>query len=404
MNASSRLSEGRVLFWMCVLIGVNQLGFGAIVPTISLYAKSFGVSATAIGMAVAIYGLGRMVSAPPAGTLSDRLGRRHALALGGVVTALGNLACALASSYPEFIAGRLVAGVGAGMVLTTGQIVLADISTPERRGRMIATYQGTFLFAVGVGPFPGGLIADNFGLTAPFYAYAVFGLICTAVAWLAVGETKDFAEARDGAPRGPRLRYLQQLKLLAEKRGYVLVCIVSLMFAVIRTGGFFALVPLIGNVALGLSVAEIGFGLFLGAIAGLAAAYPGGMIADRFGRKAIIVPASTVTALSMVGFAYASDYTFFMAACIVWGIATSVGGSAPAAYAADNAPPGLNATTMSTFRMVGDVGYVAGPILLGAIADATDPSAALEIGAAMMAAAALAFAFGAPESWRGGRR
>ena len=82
---------------MCVLIGVNQLGFGSIVPTISLYAKSFGVSATAIGMAVAIYGLGRMFAAPPAGNLSDRFGRRHTLALGGVVTALGNLICALAT-------------------------------------------------------------------------------------------------------------------------------------------------------------------------------------------------------------------------------------------------------------------------------------------------------------------
>jgi len=388
---------------MCVLIGVNQLGFGAIVPTISLYAKSFGVTATAIGMAVAVYGLGRMVSAPPAGSLSDRLGRRHTLALGGVVTSLGNVACALATDYPEFIFGRLLAGAGAGLVLTTGQIVLADISTPERRGRMISIYQGTFLFAVGIGPFPGGLIADHYGLDAPFLAYAALGLVCTAVAWFAVGETKDFGRTREQST-GPRPRYLSQLWMLAKNRGYVLVCLVSLMFAVIRTGGLFSIIPLIGGVTLGLSVAEIGFGLFLGSIAGLAAAYPGGMVADRFGRKAIIVPASMVTSSAMLVFAYASSYPVFMAACIVWGVATSVGGSAPAAYAADNAPPGMNATTIGTFRMVGDIGYVVGPIMLGAIADVTGPSASLMIGAAMMAAAALVFGVGAPESWQGGRR
>ena len=33
---------------------------------------------------------------------------------------------------------------------------------------MISIYQGTFLFAVGIGPFPGGLLADRFGLDAPF--------------------------------------------------------------------------------------------------------------------------------------------------------------------------------------------------------------------------------------------
>ena len=129
---------------MCVLIGINQLGFGAIVPTISLYAKSFGVSVTAIGFAIAVYGISRLVGAPAAGGISDRFGRRYSLALGGVVTAIGNLVCAVASSYPEFIIGRFISGAGAGLVLTTGQIVLADISTPERRGRMISIIREPF--------------------------------------------------------------------------------------------------------------------------------------------------------------------------------------------------------------------------------------------------------------------
>ena len=42
----------RVLVWMCVLIAVNQLGFGAVVPVIALYARSFGVTQSAIGLAI----------------------------------------------------------------------------------------------------------------------------------------------------------------------------------------------------------------------------------------------------------------------------------------------------------------------------------------------------------------
>ena len=45
-------SEQRILLWMCVLVGVNQLGFGAMVPSLALYAQSFGVPASAIGLAV----------------------------------------------------------------------------------------------------------------------------------------------------------------------------------------------------------------------------------------------------------------------------------------------------------------------------------------------------------------
>ena len=69
-----------------MLVGVNQLGFGAIVPALPIYAQSFGVSASAIGLAVGIYGLARFLAAAPAGAVADRYGRRMALTIGGVIT------------------------------------------------------------------------------------------------------------------------------------------------------------------------------------------------------------------------------------------------------------------------------------------------------------------------------
>src|SRR5437867_7433703 len=42
----------RILVWMCVLIAVNQLGFGSVVPVLPLYARSFGASQAAIGLAI----------------------------------------------------------------------------------------------------------------------------------------------------------------------------------------------------------------------------------------------------------------------------------------------------------------------------------------------------------------
>ena len=47
---------------------------------------------------------------------------------------------------------------------------------------MLSLYQGTFIFAVGVGPFPGGLLAEHYGLAAPFVAYGVLGLLAALVA------------------------------------------------------------------------------------------------------------------------------------------------------------------------------------------------------------------------------
>ncbi len=75
-------------------------------------------------------------------------------------------------------------------------------------------------------------------------------------------------------------------------------------------------------------------------------------------------------------------------------------GAAPAAYAADVAPPGMNAAAMSTFRMLSDAGYVLGPIVLGIVADLFGADVALAAAAVLLAAAAILFGRYAPESYR----
>jgi DHA1 family multidrug resistance protein-like MFS transporter len=389
--------ERRILLWMCVLVAANQFGFGAMVPSVPLYAQSFGVPASAIGMAIATYGLARFLSALPAGKLSDLLGRRHSIAIGGLISAAGNIWCAWATSYPEFIIARFVAGFGAGLVLTTGNIVLADISTPEVRGRMIAVYQGTFLFSVGLGPFPGGLLAEHFGLAAPFLFSGGGAFLATVVAWFAVEETRELARSSAGAS-AVSVSFLTQMRTLMHNVGYVLVSLISLMNAVVRTGGLFAIIPLLATARLGISVSAIGFGMMLGSIAGLFSSYPAGWLADRYGRKAVIVPVTLISGLSMVLFCFAPNYPWFVAACIVWGIAIAAGGAAPAAYAADSAPPGMNAAAMSTFRMTADLGYVIGPLALGFIADHYGPVVALLSGAAGLVLIGAAFGIIAADS------
>ena len=395
----TKSSERRVLFWMCVLIAVNQLGFGSIIPVMPLYAQSFGVTQFAIGMTVAVYGLARLLVAIPTGQLADRLGRRPTLAIGGLVSAIGNVWCAFATSYEELVVARFIAGAGGGIVLTGGIIVLADISSPERRGRTMAVYQGTFLFAVGIGPLPGGLLAERFGLAAPFAAYATAAAVVGLLAWFAVKETRGSGDA--GHPDQPALPPLrEQLSLLMRLVGFRLVSLVSFIHAVTRTGALFSIVPVFVSVRLGLSPSQIGFGFALGSVLGLAATYPGGMLTDRYGRKSVIVPASLATGVSMALFCVAGSYPAFLIAVVVWGVASAIGASAPSSYAADCAPAGMNATAMSTYRMLADVGYVVGPLALGALADARGAPAALWVCAVMMMAVSLLFARWAPETYR----
>ncbi len=388
----------RILVWMCVLIAVTQLGFGSVVPALPLYAQSFGVSVSAIGMAIAVYGMARFAFAMPSGRLADQLGRRPGLAIGSLLSAAGNWWCALASSYTEFLIARFVSGAGAAIVLTIGAIILADISTPERRGRMMATYQGVFLFAFGIGPFPGGLLAQHVSLAAPFYAYAVASAIGAVVAWFAIPETRHFASEHRGEAKPKRFSLLQQMRQLLAHRGFLLASSISFAAAFTRTGAVFALVPLLASSKLQMSPSQVGAGFAFASVLGLVASYPAGVLTDRYGRKRIIVPSTIVSALAVAVFAMVPSVLGFYCACLLWGVATSISGAAPAAYAADVAPAGMNATAMSSFRMFADVGYVLGPLTLGVLADLRGAEFALWFCAALTLLIALMFAAWAPES------
>ena len=384
---------------MCVLIAVNQLGFGAVIPVLPLYAQSFDVPQVAIGATIAVYGLARFLVAVPTGQMADRFGRRSALAIGGALSAFGNLWSALAGSYAELVLARFVSGAGAGVVITAGLIVLADITRASTRGRTLAVYQGVFLFAVGIGPLPGGYLAEQFGLEAPFLVYGVAGAIAAAIAWFGVAETRGMVD--DGREETSTAQpFRRQLLTLVRNAGFLLVCLISLTGAAARTGALFSIVPVIARDRLGLDPSDIGFGLALGSIIGLAVTYPAGALVDRYGRKAVIVPATILTSLSMLMFSLAPAYAWFIVACVIWGGASAASAAAPAAYAADSAPPGLNAAAMSSYRTLSDVGYVVGPILLGWLGDAQGLDAPLWTAAAALLLTTALFAVIAPETHR----
>ncbi len=398
----------QALVWLSAVVAVNQLGFGSIIPVVPLYAKSFGVSQSAIGLSIGIYGLARFLANLPTGRLADTLGRRWTLVLGELVTALGNLLCGLSGSYEQFLAFRFISGVGAAMVVTLGQVSLADISTRANRGRTMAIYQGAFLFAVGIGPLPGGLLAEHFDLNVPFFVFAALGVLAGIVAFDKVPETKGMRERREAAEghalAQASMPFNVQLRSLFSQVGFLLICLVTFAQFFARTGAVFAVVPIMGAAKLGLSPDQLGVILTLVSLSNLAMVYFSGMLVDRFGRKTVIVPSTFLAGLSLAAFALSSSYEWMLFSAIFWGVAGGISGPAPAAYAADMAPPGMNAITMSSYRMVADLGYVVGPLLLGWIADGFSSEASLYVTCGLFLVSCALFTLFAPEARPESRR
>ncbi len=73
------LARDRQAWPLLAMICVTMIGSGMMVPVLSLYAATFGVTSTLVGMLMTVFGVGRLMSNYPGGWLSQRLGRRPLL-------------------------------------------------------------------------------------------------------------------------------------------------------------------------------------------------------------------------------------------------------------------------------------------------------------------------------------
>src|SRR5215204_6304733 len=95
------LRTHRVFLILCVLILVNQLGFGLITPVLPLYAEQFGLGPSLIGVVIGAYGLARFLVNVPAGRLAEARGRRPVLIAGTLLSAVAALLMATAQNLPQ---------------------------------------------------------------------------------------------------------------------------------------------------------------------------------------------------------------------------------------------------------------------------------------------------------------
>lgn len=400
----------RTFLALCVLILVNQVGFGLMTPVLPAYSRSFGLGASEVGLVVGIYGFARFMANVPAGQLAERRGRREVLIVGTLITSVASALVASAANLPQLLAYRLLAGLGAATVLTGGQIMVGDIASPEQRGRMMSTYQGFFLVGVGLGPTPGGLLADHFGLRAPFIAYAVFSALACGLALTVIRETKPERPSGTAAPEASSAGLAGTAPLTASMRAtltssaFVLIGLVSFVQFFARTGAFFTVVPLLGKERLDLSASQIGLAMTAVNVLNIATLYWAGVLADRFGRKPVIAPATIVSGLSLAIWAWAGGYPAFLLASMVWGLGSGIAGPAPAAYVADLAPSELRGRVFGAFRSVADAGYIVGPLFLGWLVDAAGYEAPLLLTAAMFLVSGAVFWVLAPEFHRAAPR
>ena len=340
------------------------VGMSVISPILPLYARSFNVSYTLVSLAISMYAFGRFLADLPVGMVIDRFGRKPLMVAGTLLLTIAAFLNALAGSFLEFLLYRLIQGLGSSMWMTSRTALLADILRPEERGRVMSYFQSFMLLGSSAGPTIGGFVATYWGVSAPFYFYALSGLVSLFLTLIWIKEPEDsksYGRDRRFSP--------QTFKRLMSNKSFSMACLATFTVFFMRTGIRGTMIPLYADSVLNLDEVTIGTVISYATLTNFILTIPMGYAIDYFGRKPPIVWSLILTGVSSLLFPFTSDYFQISLVAVLLGVGTSGSGQAPLALATDatsNEPRGFS---MGLYRLFGDVGFVVGPIVLGMIAD-----------------------------------
>ena len=133
-----------------------------------LHLVALGGSHAQIGWLFAVTTSAAMVLRPQVGGWTDRYGARAVMLPGAGILVLTMAVLNLAATPLTFIALMAPLGIANALISTTGSIVVADQSPPERRGESLALYYTASSVGVALGPAIGFALAEIGGARLNF--------------------------------------------------------------------------------------------------------------------------------------------------------------------------------------------------------------------------------------------
>lgn len=368
------------------------LGFGILIPSLPIFASTFGVNAFQAGMVISVFALVRFISAPIAGGMVNRFGERIVLSSGLFIVAVSSLFAGFSQTYGQLLVLRGAGGLGSSMFTVSAMALLLRVVSSQQRGRASSAFQGGFLFGGVAGPAVGGLVVA-WSIRAPFFVYAATLLVATAVSLIFLSRVRlhDLEEQVSGGKAGK----LEELRVALKDKAYQAAIGSNLITGFVIFGLRSSVVPLfvIEGLDRGASLSGIGFLV----AAGVQAVFllPAGRLADTRGRRPALLFGTISTALGMgvlalsdlaantLGTAGLAGVVLFLIAMAVQGFGGAFMGSAPAALVGDIMGGRKGGVVIATFQMMSDVGAIVGPLIAGLIVDSFDYDWAFFAGAAL---------------------
>ncbi|HEX2988260.1 MAG TPA: MFS transporter [Chloroflexota bacterium] len=374
---------------ICLVVVIANLGNTIVAPVLPSIRDYFGSSAADVALMVSGFGFGRLAMDLPAGALTSRISPSKMFAAGILLSGGASALAALSSTLQQLIFFRTIMGIGSAIMTTVALVVLVNSAKPNQRGTVLAFYTSSMLIGGALSPTIGGYLATLFSWRAVFIFCALTPLISFPLNLAVTGHATN---KHDSSPTHAK-KALEQAASTSRPAdsgtaganwpALVTIFVSSFLVFFNRQGMQSALLPLYAASELGLDAVNIGNVLSSRAIFTSIVTLPAGALADRIGRKRLLIPGMLFGVVGNLYLLTGESIWIFTASTFLISM-TIVGNNMLSALIADLVPEQWLGRGMGMFRFTCDLGTVLGPFILGLIVDRSGFGAASTLAAGMI--------------------
>lgn len=304
-------------FWLVTLSSL--IYFFAIqmtFPIVPLFiTDGLGASEAIIGTSVLVVALIESPLRLPAGTWSDRHGRRRYMTIGALMGILYPAIMLVSSTIEIFMVSRMAHGISLAVFLTAMKAYVADIVPAERRGEAYGINTSAFAVALILGPLAGEAVMNEYGFDTAFAIMAILALVSFVTVLFLPDETHHVPT---------RQSMLGSAKRVLATRGAWASLAVAASGSTVFVA-FFVFFPiyaeeinLAAKAPAALENISISLGYSLFAVMNLIIMPRVGRFSDQHGRTAAILPGMVLMILGIAALALARNYVLvYIAIAIV---------------------------------------------------------------------------------------
>lgn len=296
-------------------------------PYRSLFILELGATKELLGMLLMIETLGQVVFQLPGGVLADRFGRKRVIVLGTAFRVASCLVYLFSTHWIHTAPALLLASAGM-LGLPAMTALIAESLPEERRSAGFAAYRTVTWMPMIITNLLGGVFMDYFGVLGGVRLCVEGALVVSAAStvlrWRMLEETFNPDERQEAGAITLDLGGLRDSLRTVSREIWVMTVVAALGGFAMRIVWSFMVVYAVEEV--GLTNTQWGLIGTAVSIVSTILTYPGGMLADRIGRKPCIVISKTLSPLSTLGFTFSRNFWQLGVTRTLGGVAQGFGG------------------------------------------------------------------------------